>query len=29
MNPKNDDGKCFQYAITVTLNNKKYRIILK
>ena len=23
LNPKNNDGKCFQYAITVALNHEK------
>ena len=25
LNPKNNDGKCFQYAITVALNHEKIK----
>lgn len=28
-NPKNGGNKCFQYAVTVRLNHKKFLIILK
>ena len=29
INPKNNDDKCFQYALTVALNYKKMKKILK